>query len=218
MYNERYIADRIKTLREKRKLSKTDLAKKLSADEHEVDSIRIQLTNWESGKRIPETSTLCRLCNALDCDIEYLLGAIDAPHRATHDVMAQTGLDKTAVEKLQQIHSYAHGDLGVAAHRKTISTLKTLSELIRSDGFQKLMNELSSYALYSQLMSNPADRDELNLGEYERFHKWADDSGLEIQPRKDIAEMHLQTAGDTLKNIFRDMVKNGLDRIRPTDI
>lgn len=218
MYDEKYIADRIKALREKRKLTKIDLAKKLSADEHEVDSVRIQLTNWESGKRIPETSTLCRLCNALDCDIEYLLGAIDAPHRATHDVMEETGFAKSAVEKIQQVHSYPHGNLGVVAHGKTISILTILSELITSDGFLKLMNELSFYTLYSQLPSNPAGRDELKIGEYERFHKWADDSGLEIQPRKDIAEMHLQTAGDTLKNIFRDIVKNGSDGIRPTDI
>lgn len=178
------------------------------------------IKNYENANHlgIPKLDIVCNLCELLNCDIDYLTGKIPVETHGKYSVMEQTGFSKSAVEKIQQIHSYAHGNLGVAAHGKTISILTILSELITSDGFLKLMNELSFYTLYSQLQSNPAGRDELNIGEYERFHKWADDSGLEIQPRKDIAEMHLQTAGDTLKNIFRDIVKNGSDGIRPTDI
>lgn len=218
MYTERYIGDRIKERRTKLGLTQKELASKISEGIDPDAAPHTQISNWESGSKIPGTVALTRLCNALNCDIDYLLGEIDVHHRATYDVIAQTGLDKDAVEKIQQIHNYSHGDLGVVAHGKTISTLSILSEFIKSDGFQKLMNELSFYTLYSQLLSNPADRDELNLDEYDRFHKWADNSGMEIKSRKDIAEMHLQTAADTLKNIFRDIVQKGSDGIRPIDI
>lgn len=51
----------------------------------------------------PKLSTVCNLCELLDCDIDYLLGRINVPRRETSDVMAITGLTADAVYFLEDL-------------------------------------------------------------------------------------------------------------------
>ena len=92
MYNERYIGIRVRERRKKLKLTQKELAAKLDGTILLDSATHSQISQWESGKKIPETVALIRLCNALDCDMDYLLGQIPVARRDTADVIEVTGL------------------------------------------------------------------------------------------------------------------------------
>lgn len=52
--------------------------KETLADELEID--RRTLGSWERGKTLPSLENLISLCNLLDCNIEYFLGADEIPY------------------------------------------------------------------------------------------------------------------------------------------
>ena len=212
MYTERYIGERVQERRLKLGLTQKELAAKINEGIGLDDSPHTQISEWENGRKIPRTEALLRLCNALDCDIDYLLGEIDVPHRSTYDVMEQTGLDQEAVECLQNIRFYEHGDLGVIKGGLVAPTLAILSELIKSDGFLPMTNELALYLLCNVLpKSKPNELVEISVDEREKFDKWISGIGYEIYPSKDVAEMHLQTAADKMKDIFRNVLSEGIE-------
>lgn len=210
MYTKSYIGSRIKERRKKLGLTQKELASKINEGIDPDDAPHTQITNWENGSKIPGTESLARLCNALDCDIEYLLGAIDAPHRTTHDVMEQTGLDEDAVTCLQKIRDYQHEELGVRKHGYIIPVLGILSELLKSDQLYQVTNNISLYLLYRELSKKKPDYNAeplegLTLEEDKRFRTIIENRGLEIIDRKDIYEMYLQIAAEKFKNLVREI-------------
>lgn len=94
-------ASNLKTARKKQKLTQKALADKIGVSER-------TLINWEKCKptqkgrsSIPDgVEILIRLSEVLDCDIDYLLGKIDVPHRDTIDVSMATGLSIEAADRL----------------------------------------------------------------------------------------------------------------------
>lgn len=100
MYTKDNIGRRIKDRRKELKMTQTELADKINGGVMGDTAPHSQISQWEQGKKIPETDALIRLCNALECDIDYLLGAIETPRKATHDVAKQTGLKIKAVDWL----------------------------------------------------------------------------------------------------------------------
>ena len=102
MYSERYIGDRIRQRRNEIGLTQKELAAKINPGTSIETAPHTQVAQWESGKKKPGTDALIRLCNALDCDIDYILGAIDVPRRAVYDVKEQTGLSDSAVNSLME--------------------------------------------------------------------------------------------------------------------
>ncbi len=100
MYARSYIGERIKQRRKQLGLTQTELAKRLNPG---VDNVtHNQVAHWEKHGT-PEIDSLIRLCNALDCDMDYLLGAIDTPRRVTYDVVQETGLSGNAVDSIIEI-------------------------------------------------------------------------------------------------------------------
>lgn len=99
MYNENDIWRKIKTRREEIGLTQTELAERVNGS----SAPHSQIAGWEkSGGPKPSTSSLLRLCIALDCDLEYLIDDdVQVPKKMTHDAMAVTGLSRRAVEELQ---------------------------------------------------------------------------------------------------------------------
>lgn len=202
------IGERIKKERKKIHLSKQEFLIKIykSPKSHKT------LSAWENGSQMPDLDSVARMAELFNCDIDYLFGEIDVPHRSTYDVMEQTGLDQEAVERLQSIHGYEHGDLGVIKGGLVAPTLGILSELIKSDGFLPMTNELALYLLCNVLpKSKSTESVEISVDEREKFDKWISSIGYEIYPSKDVAEMHLQTAADKMKDIFRNVLSEGIE-------
>ena len=176
MYARNYIGERIRQRRKQLGLTQTELAKRLNPG---VDNVtHNQVAHWEKHGT-PEVDSLIRLCNALDCDMDYLLGAIDTPRRATYDVVQETGISCKAADVLRSINkgmSYGnehYGPVGVAKHGYTLETLSVLSELIESPRFLPLMNAISLYLIDGG--ASPAiakEADDLSPQEYDRFKQW----------------------------------------------
>lgn len=150
MYIRSYIGERIRQRRKQIGLTQTELAKRLNPG---IDNVmHTQVAKWEKQGTL-EVDSLIRLCNALDCDIDYLLGAIDTPRRATYDVVQETGISCKAADVLRSINkgmSYGgkyYGPVGVNKNGTVQETLTVLSELIESPRFLPLMNELSYYLI-----------------------------------------------------------------------
>ena len=211
MYIRSYIGERIRQRRKQIGLTQTELAKRLNPG---IDNVmHTQVAKWEKQGTL-EVDSLIRLCNALDCDIDYLLGAIDTPRRATYDVVQETGISCKAADVLRSINkgmSYGgkyYGPVGVNKNGTVQETLTVLSELIESPRFLPLMNELSYYLIDGGAFPAEAEKaPEPSPQEYDRFMRWANDSGLGVEKKADICEMHLQKAADELKNMFRDVLE-----------
>lgn len=201
MYTERYIGSRIKERRTKIGLTQKELAAKINEGIDPDDAPHTQISDWENGNKVPGTVTLTRLCNALDCDIEYLLGAIDAPHRTTHDVMAQTGLSEDAVTRLQQINETNPLGQGINRNNVMVPILGIISEFIEADALFQITNNVGFYLLYRELSKEPISA--TTEEEYEIAHSYTQKIGSEIISRKDLCEMYLQAAAD----YFKEMVK-----------
>lgn len=61
---------------------------------------RKNICNYENGKFPKDGAIYYRLCEVLDCDMDYLFGLIDTPKHAHTDIMEETGLSEPAVANL----------------------------------------------------------------------------------------------------------------------
>lgn len=63
-------SDRLKNLREEKKILAKELASSLNVEPATI-------TNWEKGKRFPREDMLIRIADFFDCTTDYLLGRTD---------------------------------------------------------------------------------------------------------------------------------------------
>ena len=74
-----------------------------NADASTLESKRKIINGYENSKspKYPSNpETYCRLCEELDCDLDYLFGAISTPRRETTDIIEETGLSEEAIYRL----------------------------------------------------------------------------------------------------------------------
>ncbi|MCL2587690.1 MAG: helix-turn-helix domain-containing protein [Firmicutes bacterium] len=64
------IADRIRSLREDRKMTQKQIADKLGLSINAV-------SQWERGICVPSAETVIELCSLFECSADYLLGISD---------------------------------------------------------------------------------------------------------------------------------------------
>ena len=55
---------------------------------------------YETGTRIPPVDVLCKIADALECDIDYLLGFIPEATHKISDINKETGLSEKACKRL----------------------------------------------------------------------------------------------------------------------
>lgn len=70
---------KLRELREKKGLSQTELAAKLGFAQN-------TLSNWESGKRDPDSDTIVMLAEFFDVSTDYLLGKEKSSAKAEDDI------------------------------------------------------------------------------------------------------------------------------------
>lgn len=184
MYNVSIIGSRIKERRKALGMTQKALAAKISPGVRPEEAPHLQISQWEHGKNIPGTDALARLCNALECDMDYLLGAIDTPRRSTYDVIAQTGLSAEAVQRLQWMQE-----------QEANAGLDLLSALISDRQFLGVLQNLN-YARFaareaSRPMSDSLQRELLML----QVANWVEQHpGATVFPPEQVREMNLYRA------------------------
>lgn len=65
------LSARLKSLRKERKLTQSDLAKRLGVTQQAI-------AKWEAAAAMPEPSTIAKLANLLEVSADYLLGVTDS--------------------------------------------------------------------------------------------------------------------------------------------
>lgn len=124
---------RLKKRRKEVTYKNKPLTQAVLADLVGVDIKTIQ--NWEKGKNQSPDSMNVRnvipLCEHLDCDFEYLFGAIEPPRKAVADVQGSTGLSEKAVNALLDLKHTNIGDgmstlSQILAHKNFLELLRTV--------------------------------------------------------------------------------------------
>lgn len=67
------------------------------------------LRNWHQGKGNPTLEKLIRICDILECDIDFLLGRIDNRTHNTEYICDTIGLTEDSIEKLKKLMTYETG-------------------------------------------------------------------------------------------------------------
>jgi transcriptional regulator with XRE-family HTH domain len=106
-YSPQMIPSRIKQLLKERGMTREKLA--VACEWKNASSISQYLMEYKKCKsRVPSLDVLCRIANALDCDIDFLLGVIDTPRKITADVCDATGLTNEASQQLIISNKYGY--------------------------------------------------------------------------------------------------------------
>ena len=136
-----------KKLKEARKLKYKYQQEFADAIGAKVETVR----NWEQGWYLPEMGTLFKICDTLDCDIDYLIGRLEERNRTIKEMAAYTGLSEDAVKAL---HKYNN------ANDRRSSWPSHLSDIITHKDFFALMSNISDYmgtAKLERLITDDSD-------------------------------------------------------------
>lgn len=201
--NSNSIGDRIAEKRKALGFTQAELASKLLVK-------RETINQWENGIRQIKGEDIVRLADMLRTTTDYILRGVN-PENV--DIARDTGLSEKAIIRLKNLKmGNGHGSLGVGAKGYIFETVSSISDFIESNYFLELFNNIELYLVYGEVLPKEVyktNEPELSLSEYERFHKWANDRGLEVIKREDVKDMYLQKACDSLKDICKEMLENG---------
>lgn len=121
-----------KKLKEARKLKYKYQQEFADAIGAKVETVR----NWEQGWILPEMGTLFKICDTLDCDLDYLIGRLEYKKHDTKMISDYTGLSEDAVTAL---HLYKNAD-----DRRSLWP-SYLSDIINNKDFFALMVKISEF-------------------------------------------------------------------------
>jgi len=93
IYKKEVTATRIKERRKALHLTQSEVAEKIGIDTATLGSI-------ERQKSTPRHETLLLLCEPLQCEIGFLYGEFNTPHRITSDIQSVLELSEATIEKL----------------------------------------------------------------------------------------------------------------------
>lgn len=122
--------DRLQDLRKQKKIkTQEEFAAKLGVNLKSVQ-------NWEQGRKLPQTEHLFKICDVLDCDLDYLIGRLEYKKHDTKMISDYTGLSEDAVTAL---HLYKNAD-----DRRSLWP-SYLSDIINNKDFFTLMGRISEF-------------------------------------------------------------------------
>ena len=214
-YSKRWFAaigKRIYDERKRRDMSQETLMEEL---EHRGVSIgRNRLSAMENGVRESFSGKhgldiLIALCSIFECDLGYLVGEYDEHTKSISDICKVTGLSEESVNALRLLNNRGNrcGERGAYIDGKQVEELSLLDDIITSNQFHDLFNALSKYLVYGMDDTKPPFPD-MSEKEYETIYKWLKDHGRVSVRKKEVCELHLQTAADIFKNVFREVLNS----------
>lgn len=182
-YMSSAIGNRIRSEREKAKLSQEELCRQISVS-------RSTLSACENGKKILQLGDMLKLCKIFDCELGHLLYEHDCKTRMDTDIQIETGLTESAIMYLRSLNSTALADEGV----KTV--LWFLNSLIEE---RYTLEELASYAdRYEYIKNHAGQPSEENL--YVTY-----EDGAELITPFEASELKLMQCSDSIKMFVREI-------------
>ena len=103
-YKPEVLGNKIKTRRKEKGLSQEVLG-------NQVGVSAKQISSYEHGYQLPPTNTLFNLCNALDCELGYLLGdpEYEAGTKFLTAMERATGLSQSSIDTMISFKDLMHG-------------------------------------------------------------------------------------------------------------
>lgn len=158
-------------MREKQKMTQIQLASKIGVNPKTV-------SNWETAKKRPRLHDILMLCDAFQCDLDYLLGRKQFENKKIEIACEYTGLSKKTVRKLHHA-SLQKEDPEYLDNTKLNVLLSDLLDNYKS--FNDFMELLDSYmvdgALLYHIKKSP-NRRSVVAHEYELQCKASTDAGF----------------------------------------
>jgi len=204
--------ERLKKRRKEVKYKNKPFTQENLASLVDVDIKTIQ--NWEAGKNQSPDSMNVRnvipLCKYLDCDFEYLFGAIDVPHKPVADVQAVTGLSRTAIEALEYM-------------KKThiLEAVSSLSKIIEHEDFYDFISTMHLHVVDFNHNKFNVDQEHVkyiatalncNQDEVKKYLEASSKSAIEAFLMKIVADIRLDEYGGSNPQ----KRKKGAVSIKPT--
>ena len=199
MYTNRYIPERLKTQRKRRKLSQAQLSALIQ--EQGGGTTRENIAKWESGKSTPDVNSLIALCNALECDLTYLLGVIDTPKQEVYDIQVCTGLSEKAVSNLVELKK-GEANLGIELLSKMLESkelVETLVNINRGRDTQQRLEEQTAF--YEE-----GDIQKMKLAQDISNHFHSGSTKYVIVQGKDLVALYYKNAADTMSRLIWNLI------------
>lgn len=100
-YDAQKIGNRIREMRKHAGYkSQAAFGDALKPDDPERAIDRKTIARWEDGERLPDLDTMLQMCDLFNCDLDYLLGTLEAKTHDIQFIMNKTGLSEHAVNVL----------------------------------------------------------------------------------------------------------------------
>jgi len=117
-----------------------------------IGTVVTTISNYESGKRLPDAEMLSRIVEVLPCNADYLLGFEDKPTYSETFISEQTWLTQEAIDILCS-------RVQTAKEEKSNKSLESalVSQFVTSEQFQnliKLHDECSGFVLMHELLKH----------------------------------------------------------------
>ncbi len=202
-YNINDFGNRLKIIRKARKISQDKLA-------DNIPITRGSVIAWEkdNNSRIPSVETMIRLCEVLDCDLDYLLGRCDTYHRETAEISETTGLSPAAANTLRmwKNDSDKPGPKGMNYDKDhAILAINTLSSLLECNEGKTVLTQIGLY-LHGKI-SRTLPRGECEQMEHDLFKHFLNTnaSAEEIIAEYQALEDELDREKKTVNFIIEDL-------------
>lgn len=189
---------RLRKLMEASKTTQRELAQAIGMRPQTV-SLYVQ------GQSFPDVNGITKIARFFSVSSDYLLGLSET---ATIDEDIQvacrtTGLSQKAIEKLKECPKFHAWKLKNGKQTPTYTAVQVLNILIESAQLKTFGSALAAVLQYSDsslFNSAPVD---VSQDEIDRVLDFLEEKGRSTIEREKLAELELQLACDTLKEIFR---------------
>jgi len=101
-----------------------------------IGTVVTTISNYESGKRLPDAEMLARIVEALPCNADYLLGFEDKPTYSEAFISKNTGLTNESIARLSDFASH---------YESSESIMRTINYLLGSEVGFVIMSWIESY-------------------------------------------------------------------------
>lgn len=165
--------------------------------------------NWESGKNEPDIRNLKKICSALKCSSDYLLGLDECTDKSTQFIHECTGLSEIAVKRLHEFTTYHQGEIRLAVidfFLQDIHFAYSLTDMV-NDYFGKYYRYKTNEKIFFQ---EDEEQRRLEFIEFLTYTSTVSRKKLkEYEDVKDAAHFNVQKEFD---NILENLMKHLYDK------
>lgn len=170
---------RIQAQRKKMGLTQAELGEKVwsipsNGTEEQIykarETARKKIHSYENGNYPKDYADLCRICDILDCSMDYLFGAIDCPTWPLQQTRDITGLTEQAIEHLCNFQALSASSNSI---KKQIGSQYT-------QFYSKFITDLSINGMLALYPGKVLEIKEYGLSENEELVFDSDKSALEF--------------------------------------